>query len=100
MPWRMTWQPPHIDKSIPVLELLPDGVAEQHWALMPIREAQGTTADGVYHNYYYCRHCKGWIEGQPIATGENTLGPLSGRNGTVYECIRCQEEIGFNGIVS
>jgi len=100
MPWRMTWQPPHVNKSIPVLETLPHGIAEQSRVIWHIREAWGTTDDGVHHEYYYCHHCKGWIEGQAITHQENTLGPLSGRNGIAFECIRCQEEIGFNGIVS
>jgi len=74
MPWR--WLPPKNDPSLKVYRKKPDGIA------------------------YKCHWCKGWIEGEPIREHEDTIGPLSGREGTVEYCRRCGLEIGFFGMVS
>ncbi len=50
--------------------------------------------------YTYCPWCKGWIEGFPIQEHEDTMGPLSGRCGTVSYCRRCGHEIDFFGSIS
>ena len=48
--------------------------------------------------YYHCQHCGGWIKGRAIAHREDTSGPLCGRQGTAYICIRCGREINFFGV--
>lgn len=53
--------------------------------------------------YHHCHYCKGWIPGYANTYEENTMSPmhpLSGRQGTVFACRRCGEEIDFLGMVS
>jgi len=50
--------------------------------------------------YYYCRYCEGWIEGQMSYSREDTIGPLCGRRGEARGCIRCQNELEFFGMYS
>lgn len=99
MPYHQVWEPNPSNRNLPVLDKLPPGVTEKSY-FGSLREAWGTTADDEFRSYYHCPHCKGWIEGAPTTYGEHTLGPLSGRSGTVYACIRCGEEVAFNGLVS
>lgn len=101
MPYRQVYEPAPSNKSLPILEELPAGVMEDSLSLT-IREARGRTADGVYRYFYFCRRCKGWIEGQANTYQVNTLAPhqLAGRSGTEYYCIRCGDEIGFMGMMS
>lgn len=99
MPWKMVWVPPKVNEDIPVLKELPPGITEFP-SVAGTRAALGRTADGEYHRYQHCRNCDGWIEGDSEIATEHTLGPLSGRSGTVYLCRRCGHEIGFTGVVS
>jgi hypothetical protein len=57
------------------------------------------SADFKRH-FHRCHWCEGWIEGRANQSGVNTLGPLSGRRGTEYNCRRCGREIGFAGMMS
>jgi len=76
MPYRATWFPASVDKSLIV---------------HPERLAKPC---------YHCRYCGGWIEGHPNQYEENSLGPLSGRKGTASHCRRCGQEIAFFGMMS
>jgi hypothetical protein len=112
--WKYVWEPNPSDKSIPLLKTLPErfvangGLADLGgWSIktarIPHEELIRDKKDGknVDHRmFYYCTHCEGWIEGHPYEYHENTIGPLSGRDGTVSSCIRCGNEIGFSGAVS
>jgi hypothetical protein len=99
MPYRQVWEDAPSNKHLKVYEELPDGVAEEKFSLSNAKEASGRI-DGKYVRFHYCHHCKGWIEGSPSSFGEHTLGPLSGRSGTAYYCLRCGHEIGFMGMYS
>lgn len=102
MPYRLVWEDNPHDKTLPVLETLPPGVAAESKALGWQQEAHGRTADGVYRHYHYCPRCKGWIEGDYYTYPVNTLDgrQLAGRRGTCYACRRCGREIAFDGAMS
>jgi hypothetical protein len=59
-----------------------------------------TYPEYLHNTFYYCNQCKGYIAGQPSQDGENSIGPLAGRCGTSYNCIRCGYELGFHGYMS
>ncbi len=94
MPWQQQWVEAPKDLRLPVLAELPDGVRELEFPF-GYKEAYGQG-----RRFYSCRYCGGWIEGQPNSFPVNTLGPLSGRQGTEYHCRRCGEQIHFDGIMS
>lgn len=101
MPWSQHWEPAPKDMSLPVMENLPEGVAEQRQWFSSLREADGYI-NGEWKQYYFCHWCKGWIEGHANEYSVNTLNPgkLAGRQGTEYCCRRCGREIAFNGLMS
>ena len=89
--------------TLVVLKELPEGV-EEKWSLgglHGLREAWGTPYD-IFHTFYYCYECEGWIEGNPEPVHFNNWEPqhLAGRKGTAYECQRCGVEIVFLGVMS
>lgn len=104
MPYKLVWEPAPENKDIPVLETLPEGLNEKPcWgnykmAETPLEEVISKKIPWIY--YYHCHWCKGWIKGRPNEYREDTIGPLSGRRGTAFYCIRCGNEIGFSGMVS
>jgi hypothetical protein len=95
MPWETRWVPAQSDPSLPVLDELPEGDWHRE-DLFGYPYAFG----GGGRRFYRCSHCAGWIEGQPAASRVNTLGPLSGRQGTEYHCRRCGSELAFSGMMS
>lgn len=99
MPYRMVYEPAPKHLSMPVLKALPDGIHELRFSFNGIREASGMVDDHI-ENYHFCPRCGGWIEGSVNEYEVNTMGPLSGRQGTEYYCRRCGEEIGYIGAVS
>jgi len=101
MPYQLEWFDAPEDKSLPVLDALPNGVAERTRLFGP-REAWGTPADGWFRRFHFCHHCGGWIEGDANEYHENTLDSahLAGRRGKAYHCLRCGREIAFFGAVS
>lgn len=100
MPFYSDWEPAPSDMSLPVLEELPDGVAERYRFHEP-KEAFGVI-NGEPCPYHYCKHCGGWIPGYPNHYKVNTLDSysLSGRRGDEWYCVRCGRQIGFSGAVS
>lgn len=99
MPWKQVWEPPHRNDNIKCHADLPEWATERGMSGFGPREADGYNDSKRVH-LYFCHHCKGWVEGWPDTHGENSIGPLSGRSGTVYECARCGEEFHFDGMVS
>lgn len=101
MPYEQHWVPAPKDKSLPLLEgdkeNPPFGFAldERFWM-----GSFATAKDLSFERAYFCRHCGGWISGLPNHYRVNTLGVLSGRQGTEYHCRRCGEKIGFRGRVA
>jgi hypothetical protein len=94
MPYIQQWIPAPIDKSIPVLEEMPEGAREFSTGLSyRICHVKGI-------EYHYCPECKGWIEGSPNEFKVDTLAPLVGRRGIEYYCKRCGYELAFIGIMS
>jgi hypothetical protein len=67
------------------------------WLKLSIRER----SDRVTF-MYHCRHCEGWIPGEPYEHEINNLDSsrLCGRRGTEYYCRRCAEQIYFSGMMS
>lgn len=111
MPWKQVWEPNPSDDNIPLLKELPPEFKQGDFswggvktASIPvdvlIREHQEGKKIPKITSYYYCDDCKGWIAGYPYEYREDDIGPLCGRRGTVFSCIRCGNEIGFNGMVS
>lgn len=109
MPWKHVFEPNPSDNSIKVHKNLPIGFIETagwgHFktARKPIKDlidAHKAGKDVDHRSFYHCMFCKGWIEGKPYEYREDTLGPLCGRSGSVFSCIRCGCEIGFSGMVS
>lgn len=107
MPWLQVWQDAPKDESLRVwkTEELPLGtyIGSHHIASVRMfREAQCIVDPDTWRNWYECRHCGGWIEGNPNTFQVNTLDShrLSGRWGTEYHCIRCGEQIAFIGAMS
>lgn len=109
MPWKQVWQPNPSDSSKEVLQELPKGFIEDSgWegfkvARLPVKVLLEQKKSGQpidQRQFYNCRHCKGWIEGDPYQYKESSLGPLCGRRGTTSACIRCGKEIAFSGLVS
>lgn len=109
MPWKQVWEENPSDNSIAVLKAPPDDfeIIGEKWALqrakLPwkiVRELLKEDKSPNLRTYYRCHYCDGWIEGEPYEYSENSLGPLCGRNGTAYSCVRCGREIGFTGMVS
>jgi len=109
MPWKHVFVPNPSDESLPVLDKVPDGyeISKLTWsfqeARLPIDKLiEMHKADVKFREtqFYNCKYCKGWIEGEPYQYHEDNIGPLCGRRGTVYSCIRCGREIGFSGMVS
>jgi len=108
MPWEQVWVPNPSDENIPLHKNPPDNFQQyEGWGCKMARRSvesliedhkQGKELD--HRTYYYCRECKGWIEGKPTEYHEDNIGPLCGRRGTVTACIRCGDEIGFCGMVS
>ena len=93
-PWRQVWEPAPQDMSIKVWkeDELPENISV-------IGKKRAITQDGTRW-FYYCRFCEGWIEGEPNAYDEDTMGPLCGRRGVASHCKRCGEEINFCGVIS
>lgn len=111
MPWKYTFVPNPSDKNLKVHKTLPEGFKDDGlccWtsfkiARVPAAELIKNKQSGKkldLRNFYFCRFCEGWIEGDAYEYRENTIGPLCGRDGTVYSCIRCGHELGFSGRVS
>lgn len=91
----------YINPSLPVLEKVPpDGFeVDVHGSIMDWDKLITANKD-KWDTYYYCTECKGYIKGSPSEHGENTIGPLAGRFGQSYNCIRCNYELAFYGYVS
>ncbi len=89
----MQWVPAEKDESLPLRTDIPVTCTNDvlPWAGFCRVDGKG---------YYYCRFCKGWVEGEPNEYKVNTLGLLSGRQGTEYCCRRCGNEIDFVGCVA
>lgn len=101
MPYRQVYEPAPKDLSLAVFKELPAPFVETDERAYFIKPEFRVARDHDLHYMYFCeRECKGWIEGRPNRFTENTLAPLSGRQGEVYYCRRCGEEIAFFGIVS
>lgn len=84
-----------IDESIVVLEHLPHGAKK----MVNPQRAYLELKDGVRW-FYYCNHCKGWIEGHEIMHNvSEPFGGLCGRRGTEKICIRCGTRE-FSGMIS
>ena len=108
MPWKQVWVPNPTNKTLKVHKELPPGFKASEWgrpttahipAASLVKDKQaGKKPD--FRWFYECAYCKGWIEGRPSQYEESNLGPLCGRRGTVYSCIRCGHELGFEGIMS
>lgn len=96
MPYESRWVDPPTDPTLPVLAEPPEGCVPGIGFGGP-KEVR--TPDHRRH-FYECRHCKGWIEGHPHESRVNNLGPLSGRRGTEFHCVRCGHEVGFTGMMS
>lgn len=90
------WVPEKRRIALAVYPELPSGYVEVRFPFSVYREAR--TSDWEY--MYFCSRCQGWLKGHPHTHEENTLAPLSGRSGWVWECQRCGEELGFEGIIS
>lgn len=102
MPYRMVYEEPPKDPSLPVITELPEGYKEPELRWAGYREARHEARPYGMKVYYHCPHCKGWLEGHPNGYGVNTLDTsrLAGRRGTEYFCKRCGWEVGFSGIMS
>lgn len=96
MPYRQVYEEAPKNPKLPVLEKLPDGV-HQSGLTWGTKEAYGN-----HQHFYYCPHCKGWIEGHANEYQVNNLDSahLAGRQGTEWYCLRCGNEIAFIGIMS
>lgn len=81
------------DPSLAFLEVLPEWAKEQ--GSSP-RSAWGVGPNG-FKQFYFCKECNGWIEGDPSRLSEHNPGPLAGRSGLTYTCNRCGTEIAFHG---
>lgn len=97
MPFETTWVPAPRDENIPLLKELPEGVFVQCGP--GIMRAYGHV-DYVLRWFYWCDRCKGWVEGQPLTSHEDTMGILCGRRGIATNCIRCGEELEFDGMIA
>lgn len=88
-----------LNLSLPVLTEKPDGREMPFlgpkviWSRNEVRPLK---------HWYFCPHCKGWIEGHPADQDVNDLDGRrrAGRRGTAYFCIRCTREISFSGMMS
>jgi hypothetical protein len=89
----MEWYDAPADQALPVLKELPAGAQAT--------ETEASLLDGDKVLFWHkCQYCDGWIPGMAFEAQENTLGPMSGREGIVYYCLRCGNEIGFSGVQS
>jgi DNA-directed RNA polymerase subunit RPC12/RpoP len=61
------------------------------------------TLEEIYdknRHYYFCQYCGGYIQGKTHAKRVNTIGPLAGKCGTDYCCVRCGRTLSFSGRMS
>jgi hypothetical protein len=94
MPFRLQYFEAPKNESLPVLSEPPNGTRQSIFGPDFIFNEAGQV-------FYECCFCKGWIEGSPNEYRQNTLsGRLSGRKGIAYHCIRCGNEIHFEGMLS
>lgn len=109
MPWQHVFVPNPSDDKLPVLKKVPKDyeVTGADWSFQRARlpfdkllEKYKANKNFKERRFYSCRYCKGWIEGEPYEYHEDDIGPLCGRRGDVFSCIRCGNEIGFCGMVS
>ncbi len=89
------------DKSLEVLKEVPtDGLLISGQGFMIDWKKYREHPEYKDNTYYYCQYCDGYIPGTPYAKAINTLGPLAGRRGTSYVCLRCRRETSFIGFHS
>ena len=113
MPYIQTWADPDKNPKLESHSELPVGYEEMenNWgykkAIKKMDQDTLNTLKGKPFEYHYCKgdvlqdlpSC-GWVEGLPNEYDVNTLGPLSGRQGTEYYCAKCGASIGFTGCYS
>lgn len=95
----------HLDTRLEVFDEIPeDGIeVDSHGSFFSIRgnfEKVNSQPNLLENPYYHCSECNGYIAGFPHREQENTIGPLSGRCGSSYHCIRCGYELSFSGYMS
>lgn len=100
MPYKSEWFDAPKNMSVQVFKDLPENYIEEPRYFLNKSFRIAKTAK--YSFAYFCNHkeCKGWILELPNEYEENTIGILSGRKGTVFYCVRCGNEIGFEGMYS
>lgn len=101
MPFKQVWFDAPKDMSIQVFKDLPEGYTEEDKGFFA--QSFRIAKTEKYSFAYFCNHkeCKGWILKLPNEYEENTIdGFLSGRKGTAFYCVRCGNEIGFEGMYS
>lgn len=109
MPYKRVWEPNPSDMNLLVHKETPKGfLPDSGWsgyqvARLPVKvlleqKAAGQPID--HRSFYQCKHCEGWIEGDPYEYQESSLGNRCGRRGIAASCRRCGKEIGFSGLMS